>query len=86
MPTGIHCSGGCTTVGKCESYLLGNAVTCLSCDEGIIEKEKLESAIADDEGLLEQLEPGTGEYQVVESELNGFRKFHQKFISVKAVD
>ncbi len=78
--------GGCTTVGKCESYLLGNAVTCLSCDEGIIEKEKLESAIADDEGLLEQLEPGTGEYQVVESELNGFRKFHQKFISVKAVD
>lgn len=78
--------GGCTTVGKCDSYLLGNAVSCLSCDEGIIEKEKLESAIADDEALLERLEPGTGEYQVVESELNGFRKFHQKFISVKAVE
>lgn len=78
--------GGCTTVGKCDSYLLGKAVICLSCDEGIIEKEKLESAIDDDEALLEQLEPGTGEYQVVESELNGFRKFHQKFISVKAVD
>lgn len=78
--------GGCTTVGKCESYLLGQAVSCLSCDEGIIEKEKLESAIADDEALLERLEPGTGEYQVVESELNGFKKFHQKFISVRAVE
>lgn len=78
--------GGCTTVGKCESYLLGQAVSCLSCDEGIIEKEKLESAIADDEALLERLEPGSGEYQVVESELNGFKKFHQKFISVRAVE
>jgi len=78
--------GGCTTVGRCESYLLGQAVSCLSCDEGIIEKEKLESAIADDEALLELLEPGSGEYQVVESELNGFKKFHQKFISVRAVE
>lgn len=78
--------GGCTTVGKCDSYLLGNAVSCLSCDEGIIEKEKLESAISDDEALLERLEPGTGEYQVVESELNGFKKFHQRFISVRVVD
>lgn len=78
--------GGCTTVGKCDSYLLGNAVSCLSCDEGIIDKEKLESAIADDEALLERLEPGTGEYQVVESELNGFRAFHQKFISVRVVE
>lgn len=78
--------GGCTTVGKCDSYLLGNAVSCLSCDEGIIEKEKLEGAIADDEALLERLEPGTGEYQVVESELNGFKKFHQRFIPVKVVE
>lgn len=78
--------GGCTTVGKCDSYLLGNAASCLSCDEGIIEKEKLEGAIADDEALLERLEPGTGEYQVVESELNGFKKFHQRFIPVKVVE
>ena len=78
--------GGCTTVGKCDSYLLGDAVSCLSCDEGIIEKEKLEGAIADDEALLERLEPGTGEYQVVESELNGFKKFHQRFIPVQVVE
>lgn len=78
--------GGCTKAGKCDAYLLGNAVSCLSCAEGIIEKEKLESAIADDEAQLAMYEPGTGEYQVVQAELTGFKKYYQRFIAVEEVD
>lgn len=72
--------GGCTKTGKCDAYLLGNAVSCFSCPEGIIEKEKLEDAIADDEAQLALYTPGTGEYQVVEAELKSFKKYYQRFI------
>ena len=75
--------GGCTKVGKCDAYLLGNAVSCLTCAEGILEKEKLESAISDDEAQLAMYEPGTGEYQVVDAELTSFKKYYQRFIAAE---
>lgn len=75
--------GGCTKVGKCDAYLLGNPVSCLTCAEGVLEKEKLESAIAEAEAQLAMYEPGSGEYQVVEAELTSFKKYFQRFISVE---
>lgn len=77
--------GACTYSGNCEFYLLGDAGPCTNCDESIIEKDKLEAAIADDEADLALYEPGTGEYQVVKTELDRLKKFHQKFIAVVEV-
>ena len=77
--------GACTYSGNCEFYLLGDAGPCTTCDESIIEKDKLEAAIADDEADLALYEPGTGEYQVVKTELDRLKKFHQQFIAVVEV-
>lgn len=77
--------GSCTAVDRCDSYLLGDASSCLSCKDGIIDKYKLEGAIKDDEADLALYEPGSGEYQVVEAELDNLKKFHQKFIAVVEV-
>ncbi|CAI8941248.1 integrase [Pseudomonas sp. IT-P4] len=77
--------GACTKTGKCETYLLGEITPCLSCKDGILEKDKLESAIADDEADLALYEPGSGEYQVIETELLSLKKFHQQFIPVHEV-
>jgi len=77
--------GACTYSGNCEFYLLGDAGPCTNCDESIIEKDKLEAAIADDEADLALYEPGSGEYQVVKTELDRLKKFHQKFIAVVEV-
>ncbi|WP_176514797.1 integrase [Pseudomonas faucium] len=72
--------GACTRTGKCEHFLLGAAVSCLSCADGIIEKEKLDEAIEDNERDLELYEPGSGEYQVVQYELSNMRKFRERLI------
>lgn len=77
--------GACTYIGKCEFYLLGAVTSCLSCKDGVIEKSKLESAIDDNEADLRLYEHGSGEYQVIETELTHLKKFHQKFISVVEV-
>lgn len=77
--------GACTKIGKCETFLLGEITPCLSCKDGILEQDKLESAIADDEADLALYEPGSGEYQVIETELLSLKKFHQRFIPVHEV-
>ncbi|MGF6398407.1 integrase [Pseudomonas frederiksbergensis] len=77
--------GACTYTGKCDSYLLGDITSCLSCADGIIERDKLEEAIDGSEEDLSRYEPGSGEYQVVEAELASLKKFHQKFIPVVEV-
>lgn len=77
--------GACTRTGKCEHFLLGAAVSCLSCADGIIEKEKLDEAIKDNERDLESYEPGSGEYQVVQYELSNMRKFRDRLIPIVEV-
>lgn len=77
--------GACTKTGKCETYLLGEVTPCLTCKDGILERDKLESAISDDEADLALYEPGSGEYQVIEAELLSLKKFHQQFIPVHEV-
>lgn len=77
--------GACTFAGKCKSYLLGSVLSCTSCADGIIEKEKLESVISDNEADLNLYDSDSGEYQVIKAELEGLKKFHQKFISVVEV-
>lgn len=77
--------GSCTAVERCDSYLLGDASSCTSCKDGIIDKHKLEVAIQDNEADLLLYEPGSGEYQVVKTELENLKNFHQKFIAVVEV-
>ncbi|MOA66497.1 hypothetical protein D3C78_1932820 [compost metagenome] len=55
-------------------------MSCLSCADGIIEKEKLDEAIDDSERDLEFYEPGSGEYQVVQYELSNMQKFRERLI------
>lgn len=74
--------GSCTAVKRCDSYLLGDASSCTSCKDGIIDKHKLLVAIQDNEADLVLYEPGSGEYQVVKTELDSLKKFYQKFIAV----
>lgn len=77
--------GSCTAIDRCDSYLLGDATSCTSCKDGIIDKDKLESAIQEGEADLALYEPGSGEYQVVKAELDNLKRFHQKFIPVVEV-
>jgi len=72
--------GGCTKVGRCDSFLLGDYTECLSCEGAIIKFGKLKSAIEDSEYELCSYEEGSGEYQIVRSEVERLRGFYSRLI------
>lgn len=78
--------GGCTKVGHCDSYLLGNFTSCLSCDGAIIKRDKLNEAISDSELELEAYDEGSGEYQLVSLELNKLKEFECRFVPIVEVE
>ncbi|MDD1141004.1 integrase [Pseudomonas sp. TNT2022 ID233] len=72
--------GGCTKVGRCNSFLLGDYAECLSCEGAIIKPEKLKVAI---EQAIEELsfyDEGTGEYQVVDDDIKRMSAFKARLI------
>lgn len=78
--------GGCTKVGRCDSYLLGDFTECLSCEGAIIKTNKLEQGIQEVIEELKLYPIGSGEHQVVERDLEKLVKFKNKFLGIVVDD
>jgi hypothetical protein len=78
--------GGCTKVGECDSYLLGDFTTCLSCEGSIIKPQKLDEAIKDAERELAVYEEGSGEYQITKGDWDRLVRYRHRLINVMEVE
>ena len=72
--------GGCTKVGRCDSYLLGDFAACLSCEGAIIQTNKLEWGVKDALEELTLYPLDSGEHQVVKRDLELLMAFQEKFV------
>ena len=72
--------GGCTKVGRCDSFLLGDYTACLTCEGAIIKKENVEQGIKDASEELKLYPVDSGEYQIVEQDINRMVSFRDKFM------
>ncbi|HCF9071219.1 TPA: integrase [Pseudomonas aeruginosa] len=73
--------GGCTKVGRCDSFLLGDYTECLSCEGAIIKPLKLNAAIEDATNELSQYVEGSGEYQIVAGDIERLVAFKARLIN-----
>lgn len=78
--------GGCTKVGECDSYLLGDFTTCLSCEGSIIKPQKLDEAIQDAERELTVYEEGSGEYQITKGDWDRLIRYRHRLINAMEVE
>ena len=72
--------GGCTKVGRCDSFLLGDFAACLSCEGAIIQTDKLEQGVQDSIDELKLYPLDSGEHQVVKKDLERLMAFKEKFV------
>lgn len=72
--------GGCTKVGRCDSFLLGDYTECLSCEGAIIKSDKVNAAIEDATDELCSYAEGSGEYQIVKCEIDRLTAFKVRLI------
>ena len=72
--------GGCTKVGRCDSFLLGDYSECLSCEGAIIKPDKLNAAIEDATYELCSYAEGSGEYQIVKGDIERLTAFKVRLI------
>ncbi|ALY35129.1 TPA: integrase [Pseudomonas aeruginosa] len=72
--------GGCTKVGRCDSFLLGDYTECLSCEGAIIKPLKLNAAIEDATNELSQYVEGSGEYQIVAGDIERLMAFKARHV------
>lgn len=72
--------GGCTKVGWCDLFMLGHFTACLSCEDSVINFDKLEDAIVMTNREVDKYEVGSGEFQVVSLELERLQKFKEKIL------
>lgn len=72
--------GGCTKVGRCDSFLLGDYTECLSCEGAIVKRAKLNVAIEDATNELCNYAEDSGEYQIVKGEIERLRAFQARLI------
>lgn len=72
--------GGCTKVGRCDAFLLGDFTECLSCEGAIIKPELVDSAIESTISELAIYPDNTGEYQVTKIDLERLSTFKARLI------
>lgn len=72
--------GGCTKVGRCDSFLLGDYASCLSCEGAIIKPAKLNSVIEESMRELGGYVEGSGEHQIVQVEVERLMEFKSRVI------
>ncbi|WP_191831457.1 integrase [Pseudomonas fluorescens] len=72
--------GGCSKVGRCDSFLLGDYTECLSCVGAIIKPDKLNVAIKDTTDELCSYAEGSGEYQIVKGDIERLTAFKARLI------
>lgn len=77
--------GGCTQVGRCDSFMMGDFTDCLSCEGAIIKGEKIEEAIIDTSVEMSNYEEDSGEYQIAKTELDRLKSFKARIISTKEI-
>lgn len=70
--------GGCTKVGPCDEFLMGDITSCLSCPGAIIDAEKIDSVIAKSKEEILNFEEDSAEYQLLNAELNQLKDFQSK--------
>ncbi|QAY84166.1 integrase [Pseudomonas arsenicoxydans] len=75
--------GGCTKVGRCDSFLLGDFTECLSCDGAIIKPENVDEAIAFTRAEIASYEENSGEYQIAKDDLDKLIGFQIRLINVE---
>lgn len=79
--------GGCTKVGPCNDYLLGDITACLSCAGANIREDKLLKQLSKAEAEMKAFPEGSAEHQIAKMEvtkLAGFRD--KKLIKVSEYD
>ena len=72
--------GGCSKVGRCDSFMLGDYTECTSCDGAIIQRKKLVAAIEDAQDELSNYSEDSGEYQIVKAEIDRLVAFKVRLI------
>ncbi|MDR6913421.1 hypothetical protein J2X66_000268 [Pseudomonas sp. 3296] len=77
--------GGCTKVGRCDSFMMGDFTECLSCEGAIIQFEKVEEAISDTSKEIVNYEVNSGEYQITKTELDRLKKFKARIIGATEI-
>ncbi|SJN08914.1 hypothetical protein CZ787_00330 [Halomonas citrativorans] len=77
--------GGCTKVEPCDSYILGELFECLSCPGSVIHPDKVATEIQKTESELSNYDTDSGEYQVVNAELDRLKKYQDKNIIIHEV-
>ncbi len=71
--------GGCTKVGNCDNFMLGDFTSCLICDDAVIKESNLLREIELTKKELQLYEKDSGEYQLTMKnleELERFKKYH----------
>ena len=72
--------GGCSKVGRCDSFLLGDYTECLYCVGAIIKPDKLNAAIQDATDELCSYAEGSGEYQILKGDIERLTAFKAHLI------
>jgi hypothetical protein len=72
--------GGCTKVGRCDSFLLGDFIECLSCEGAIIKSGKIGEAIVIINSEMASYEKDSGEYQITKGDLDKLVSFQARLI------
>ncbi|WP_285424265.1 integrase [Pseudomonas sp. efr-133-TYG-103a] len=78
--------GGCTKAGRCDSFLLGDYSECLSCEGAIIKPDKVNAAIADAKDELCSYAADSGEYQILEGDIERLTAFKARLIDSVEVE
>ncbi len=69
------CLGGCTTLEACTQRSTRSLVSCLSCENAIIKKDKLELVIKAQHKLLEKIEVNSLVYRTEKQDLQLLEKY-----------
>lgn len=77
--------GGCSKVGRCDAFLLGDYTECLSCEGAIIKPARLNVAIKDATDELCSYVEGSGEYQIVKGDIERLTAFKARLIDAVVV-
>jgi integrase len=72
--------GGCTKVGNCDLFMLGDFTACLSCEEAIIRSEKVDEMLLATSRELNNYDARSGEYQIAKAEIERLVRFNSHFL------
>jgi len=75
--------GGCTKTTNCDSSMLGEVTSCLTCAEGDIKESMIDVQIQELEEALPRFNESDGEHQVMSSELDKLLDYKQRRMTPK---